>query len=152
MPKAAAPPVNARRFDEAQAWLDRALVKESKWLAHEEESLRNVYTQMLRSRGDYPALVEYLAAWIENNPESGSPYQQYLSALVHADREDEANDAIDEWLAEGHTTDEFSAAAGQRLVAAARQAIGRGYNLHTNRLDPRWPKPLAELGKEKGSM
>jgi tetratricopeptide (TPR) repeat protein len=137
--------VNARRFDGAGSWLDRVLVEESKWLTHEEESLRNVYTQMLRNRGDYRALVEYLAAWIENNPESGSAYQQYLSALVRADREDEANDTIQAWLAEGRTTDELSSATGQRLYAAARQAIGQGYNLYTNRIDDRWPKPLADL-------
>ena len=137
--------VNARRFDEAAAWLARVMVEESKWLTHEEESLRNVYTQMLRSRGDYPALVEYLAAWIAKNPQSGSPYQQYLSALVRADKEDEANDTIAKWLTEGRTTDKLSSAAGQRLYAATRQAIGQGYNLYTNRLDDRWPKPLADL-------
>ena len=137
--------VNARRFDEAEVWLDRVLVEESKWLTHEEESLRNVYTQMLRSRGDYPALVTYLAAWIEKNPESGSAYQQYLSALVRADREDEANDTIAAWLAEGHSTDELSPAAGERLYAAARQAVGQGYNLYTDRFDERWLTPLADL-------
>ncbi len=137
--------VNARRFDEAVAWLDSVLVKESKWLAHEEETLRNVYAAMLANRGDYPALVEYLAAWSESNPESGSLYQQYLAALVRADREEEANDMIAKWLAEGQTAEELSPAAGQRLDAAVRQALGGGYNLRTNRIEERWRKPLTEL-------
>lgn len=100
---------------------------------------------MLRSRGDYPALVDYLAAWTERNPSSGSAYQQYLSALVRADREDEANGLIEKWLADGCTTDELSSADAQRLYAASRQAMGQGYNLHTNRLDERWIEPLAEI-------
>src|SRR5262249_31970000 len=107
----------AGEYDAAYAWLKRILVKESRWTPQEEESLRNTYANFLQQQGRYPDLVEYLAGWIKENPESVSPYQQYLSALVRADQLDKANAVIAQWLKEG-LAGELMPPAAARLSAA----------------------------------
>jgi len=140
---------SAGELEAAYAWIERVLKAEMRWSPNEEESLREMVTELLRSQGRYPELVDYLAAWIKRNPPGGSPYQQYLSALVWADRMDEANAVLARWLNEAQTVEKYpvrlSEAELSRLRAAVSQALGRGYNLQTQRIDPRWPDPLADL-------
>ena len=141
--------INSGELEAAYAWIERVLKAEARWSPNEEESLREMVTELLRSQGRYPELVDYLAAWIKRNPPGGSPYQQYLSALVWADRMDEANATLARWLSEAQTVEKYpvrlSEQEASRLRAAVSQALGRGYNLQTQRIDPRWPEPLADL-------
>jgi len=137
--------VNRGDYAAAYAHLDRVLADESaKWLPHEAESFRSTYTQYLRNEGRYPELADYLAAWIEKNPETTSAYSQYLTALVRTDRSEKADELKTRWLAEGQKPDELSPGAAARLNAAVQHMLGHGYNLYTNRLDEKWLKPLAD--------
>ncbi len=130
--------------DAAYAWLKRVLVKESRWLSPEEESLRSTYAGFLQQQGRYPELVEYLAAWIKENPESQSPYAQYLGALVRAGQLDKANALIAQWLKEGLAND-LAPPAAARLSAAVAHALGSGHGVRTDRPDERWFAPLAAV-------
>ena len=131
-------------YDAAYAWLDRVLQSEMRWHDSEEDSLRGAYTEMLRSQGRYDDLADYLAAWVKRNPPGLTSYQQYLSALVWADRGKQANDLIAQWIKDAQRPEELPPDVDSRLRAAVSQALGQGYNLYTNRIDERWLKPLAE--------
>ena len=136
--------INSRRFQAAKDWLTRVIVPKSQWLPHEEEALRNVYTQMLRSQGNYAELVDYLATWIDQTPQGTTAYQQYLSALVKNDQMDAANERIALWIDEGIQADKLSVEARSRLQAAVQQAVGGGYDLYTDRINDAWLDPLAQ--------
>jgi tetratricopeptide (TPR) repeat protein len=137
--------VRAREYEAAIAWVDNVLTPQSPWYPHEEESLRNVITQLYRSSGRYPELVEYLRSWIATEPESTSPYQQYLTALIKNDQIDAADERIAHWLHEALQDSSLTRPALARAQAAVQQALGQGYDLHTDRLDQRWYEPLAEI-------
>ncbi len=137
--------INAGEYDAATAWIAQVLVPEAKWYPYEEESLHNVVTQMYRSQGRYPQLVEYLALWVAADPETTTAYQQYLTALIKDDQIEKANELIAAWLAAGRKPEKLSKAASARLQAAVMQALGQGYDLNTNRLDERWLDPLSEI-------
>ena len=100
---------DAREYDAAYAWIAKVLGPDSRWLPHEEESLRNFTAQLMRQQGRYPELADYLAGWLKLNPESDSPYRQYLGALVYADRLEEADTVAARWLAEGEKTEKLRA-------------------------------------------
>jgi predicted Zn-dependent protease len=137
---------SAGDYPGAYAWLDRILAGEPRWLPHEEESLWNMHAQLLEGQGRYPELVDYLSAWIKKNPDSASPYAQYLGALVRTDRLAKANDLVAQWLREGQTPEAPTPAAAARLQAAISLTLGQGHNLYTNRIEERWLAPLAEAG------
>src|SRR5262249_27991599 len=120
------------------------LVKESRWLDYEEESLRNVYTLLLRQQGRYGDLLLYLAAWVKENPARRSAYEQYLSALIKTDRVEKADVLAAEWLKEAQVPGELPPPAAARLEAAVNLMLGRGYEFHTNRVEERWLAPLAK--------
>jgi predicted Zn-dependent protease len=128
----------------AYAWLTRVLVKEARWLSYEEESLRGVYAQLLQQQGRYPDLVNYLAAWVNENPDRRSAYEQYLTALIKTDQIEKADALAARWLQEAQVAGELSAAAEARLQAAFNMMLGQGYQLYTNRIEPRWLAPLAK--------
>jgi predicted Zn-dependent protease len=144
--------------DAAYAWLDHALGAGSRWPPDEEQTLRVAYAEMLRSEGRYADLVDYLAAWIKENPPAQDAYAQYLSALVWANRVKDADQTVAAWLNAGKslptTLRMVPASAGfaaegspeeRRLRAAVQQALGQGYNLRTNRIDEKWHRPLADI-------
>ncbi len=128
----------------AYAWLDRVLVPTAKWEPSEEDTLRGQYAQFLRQQGRYRELADYLAKWLERNPESESPYGQYLSALVRSNQAARAEELAAQWLREARVEGELPAPVAARLRAAVAFATGQGYDLHTNRVEERWHAPLAE--------
>jgi predicted Zn-dependent protease len=128
----------------AYAWLERALAGQTRWLPDEEESLRGTHASLLENHGRYADLAEFLAAWVKKDPESSSPYSQYLSALVRSNQLDRANDLIAQWLREGQAPGKPAPAATARLQAAVALALGQGHNFYTNRVEERWRAPLAE--------
>ena len=133
---------NAGDYPAAYAWLARVL--EAKWEPGEEETLRSQYASLLRGQGRYRELADFLAAWVKRNPESNSPYAQYLSALVRSDRAAQAEELVTQWIRAALVAGERSHAAGTRLSAAVAFATGNGYNLYTNRVDERWHALLAD--------
>jgi tetratricopeptide (TPR) repeat protein len=133
----------AGEYPEAYAWLKRVLVKESRWLDHEEDGLRSVYTHLLQQQGRYADLVEYLAAWVKAEPNRLPAYERYLSALIKTDRIEKADALASKWLKEGQVPGELPAPVEARLEAAVNLMLGHAYNLSTNRIEERWLAPLA---------
>ncbi len=134
----------AGEYDAAYAWLDGVITPDARWRTHEEDSLRNTYTSLLRQQGRFPRLAEYLAAWVDRDPENETAYSQYLSASVRTDQEKKANRLVAKWIKEGQRPSPIEPAVASRLSAAVSLALGQGYNLHTNRIEERWFDPLAE--------
>ncbi|NQU20906.1 MAG: hypothetical protein HQ567_06450, partial [Candidatus Nealsonbacteria bacterium] len=145
----------ARRgeYKAAYAWLDRTMAdKAAKWGPQEWDTLRNTRAHWLRNQGRYTELSDFLANWVKQNPGSLYAYQQYLSALVRTDREDDANKLVERWIRDARVPVEEEARDGDklttheasRLSAAVSFALGQGYNLHSNRIEERWLDPLAE--------
>jgi len=134
----------AGEYDAAYAWLNGVITPDARWRTYEEESLRNTYTNLLRQQGRFPRLAEYLAAWVDQDPENETAYSQYLSALVRSDQEKKANRLVARWIKEGQRPAPIEPAVASRLSAAVSLALGQGYNLHTNRIEERWFDPLAE--------
>jgi Flp pilus assembly protein TadD len=152
--------VAAGEYEAAYSWLNRLLSGGARWEPGEESSLRGTYARFLRDQGRYAEVVEYLAAWVRRNPEDSwpSPYAQYLSALVCANRPDEAEKLMRQWLAEAQRPGRLPPDVSARLQAAVNQALGQGHDLWSDRIDPRWFAPLAEAAlvfarhESEGSM
>lgn len=136
--------VNAGDYPAAYAWLKAVLEPKARWLPSEEEQFRNTEAQFLETQGRYRELVDCLADWVKRNPESSSPYAQYLSALIRSDRMERADTLMIRWLREGQASSKLTPAASARLQAAISQALGQGHNLYTNVIDERWLKRLAD--------
>ncbi len=134
---------NAGEHESGYAWLERVLVSDFDWLPHEENALRGAYAQQLRNEGRFPEMLEFLEDWIAGNPENSDPYARYLSTLVRVDREERANRQIKRWLDDGRQPDRIAPDVAARLQAAVNQALGRGHELYTDRIDERWHQPLA---------
>ena len=135
---------NVGQYDAAYAWLDRVITDEAQWHAHEDNTLRTTYTDLLRNQGRWPEMTEYLARWVERNPKALTAYQRYLPALMRTDRIDKANSLIAAWLKEGRKAEKLPADVSYRLRAAVSQALGQGYGMRTNRIDQQWLDPLAD--------
>ncbi len=144
---------NVGNYQAAYAWLDRVLVPASKWLSQEEESLVVTYSELLQQQGRYDDLVEYLAGWVKRNPPAQSIYAHYLSALVWSNHLKQADDYVAQWIRDAQqavqepsrkSSNALPADVDARLRAAVSQALGQGYNLNTNRIDPQWFKPLGD--------
>ncbi|MGA2032621.1 MAG: VIT domain-containing protein [Thermoguttaceae bacterium] len=145
---------NVGEFPAAYAWLDRVLVPESKWLPYEEEYLVTTHAELLGQQGRYDDLVEYLAAWVKRNPPARNIYAHYLGALVWSDHLPQADDLVAQWIrdaqqiveagADKPPADALPGDVDARLRAAVALALGQGQNLYTNRIEPKWFKPLAD--------
>ncbi|MDZ7618600.1 MAG: hypothetical protein U1E05_16470, partial [Patescibacteria group bacterium] len=135
---------NAGDYAAGYAWLDASLAPDREWQPYEENSLRGVYVQQMRREGRYQFMATFLETWLQRHPDSSDPYAQYLSALIHAGREDEANRLIEQWLKDARNPRRLDPPTAARLQAAVNHALGRGYNLYTDRIDDRWLEPLAE--------
>ena len=74
---------NRGEYEAAYAWLE-ALLADAKLelTTSEADSYRSLYVQFLENEGRVNALAAFLEKWIALNPESSTPYQQYLSALT----------------------------------------------------------------------
>ncbi len=136
--------INVGEYEAACDWLRKALAVPIEWQAHEMQSLRNTYANFLWNQARYVELANVLADWVKGNPAEALPYQQYLTVLVRAGREKEAFELMAKWLKEGRQSDSLSADGAARLQAAVQLALGQGWNMWSNQLDPRWLGPLAE--------
>jgi predicted Zn-dependent protease len=136
--------MNAREFDAAYAWLDKVNTDDARWRPHEDQQLRETYIGFLEEQGRWSDAADYLARWVERNPDASPAYERYLGALLRVDRLDEMNALIEKWLAAGRQEGKFPPAVLSRLQAAIAQALGEGHAIRTERLDERWLDPLAE--------
>src|SRR5262249_48081857 len=135
---------DAGDYPAAYAWLNRVLAKEARRTGGEEEALRNAFTHLLQQQGRFADLVTYLSAWVKQNPDSRSAYDQYLSALIKSDQIEKADALMTQWLKEAQVQGELAAPVEARLSAAVSLMLGRGHNLWTNRIEERWLAPLAQ--------
>ncbi len=134
---------NVGEYEAAYAWLDRAITDEAQWRTHEDDTLRQTYTQLLSNQGRWPEIAEYLARWVERKPEPLTAYQQYLGALMRTNQIDKVNSLIAAWLKEGRRAGKLPPDVSSRLQAAVSQALGQGYGMRTRRIDEQWLDPLA---------
>lgn len=124
--------------------LREALDGKRQWLPYEEQSLRGAYSQLLQNQGKWKELVEWLAAWMAQKPETSMPYEQYLGALARLDRMDEVNAKTLEWLEAVKTEPKPSADTVARAQAAIALMLGQSSGWYNYRIDERWMEPLAE--------
>ncbi len=136
---------NNADYDAAYGWLTQALAAETKWHDYESDSLRNTYASFLQQQGRYADLAQYLARWIERNPDSQTIYQQYLSALIQADQVPRFEALLAEWLKPGTAADELPPVALARLSAAISLAFGHGYYVYADRLEEKWQATLGDI-------
>ena len=133
-----------RDYEAAYAWIAKVVVPAAEWLPNEEESLRNVTTDLMRRQGRYAELADYLAAWMKANPDSQSPYQQYFRGdpvLRPAGRGRQTGRPL---AGRGQSPEKLAPDAAARLRAAVTYALGQGTNYNRDRVDPKWFKPLAD--------
>ena len=129
-------------YDAAYAWLDRALAR--KWSEAQTSLLRGSYSGLLQNQGRVREQADYLAKWVESNPNTSSPYADYLYALVRSRRGAKADELVNRWLREGRIEGELSEPTAARLYAAVEFARGQGRHFSDNRVDERWHAALAE--------
>ena len=141
---------NGGDYPAAYAWLDRVLAVAKQPPYDEAYLCINYYAEMLRQEGRYDDLVEYMGAWVKRNAALLGVYSEYLSALVYSDHLKQADELVAQWIHDGLQAaaaapdGELPDDVDARLQAAVSQALGQGYGLNTNRIDPQWFKPLAD--------
>ncbi len=141
---------DAGNYDAAYTHLRAAIDRDFPWLPYEQDTLRSTYVNMLVQQGRYADVVEFCADWLEDGPADSTPYRQYLSALILSGQEEKAHPLIEAWLQAARESEKLSATDAGRFQAAVYQAVGQGYNMYTNYLDPRWLDPLADTVQNYG--
>ncbi len=138
---------NSQEYEAERKWIDRVLSSDAPWQPDEINQLRSCYTQSLRAEERYEELAAYLARWIEQNPESADPYNQYLDALYYIDRADEANALMDRWFRDGRR-DDVAPPATARLQGAMNWIFNQcqtNYSYYGGyHIDQRWQNQLIE--------
>jgi predicted Zn-dependent protease len=128
----------------AYTWLSRVLTKVGRWRDDEADALRGVYAQLLEQEGRFADLVQYLAAWVEDNHAGSSAYERYLSALIRFDKSEKSDALALRWLKDGQVPGELTPPVEARLNAAINMMQGNAYQMYTNRIEDRWLIPLAD--------
>ena len=138
---------NCQEYEAERKWIDHILSSDAPWQPSEVNQFRDYYCQSLRAQERYEELATYLARWIEQNPDSSNPYNQYLDALYYTDRSEEANALMDRWFREGRR-DDVSPVAVARLQAAMNWIFTQCQNnvnyYSAYRIDQRWQEQLIE--------
>ncbi len=133
---------NTGDYPAAYAWLTRVLA--AKWEPSEEDSLRGQFAEFLRQQSRYRELADYLAEWVKRNPESESPYGQYLFALVRSGQAARAEELAAQWIRAALFAGEHTPPVSARFRAGVAFALGQGYNMSTNRVEDHWHPLLVE--------
>ena len=132
-------------YERTLARVEWLLTKSGPWAQHEEQHIWNQHVQFLQGQGRHAELLPILEKWLPRNPQSLTPYQQYLACLIRTGRMEKAHAVMASWMREGRQQSVLAASVYDRLMAAVCQALGRGHNMHTGRIEPRWLDPLAEV-------
>ncbi len=143
---------NRQEFEAERKWIERMLASDTPWEPQEIEQLRGCYAQSLRAQERYEELVSYLARWIEEDPASADPYNQYLDALFSAERAEKAYGLLDKWFREGREHPlagrDLPPPAAARLQAAINWVFTQCQNNWSRyiayHIDERWQKQLIE--------
>ena len=131
----------------AYAWLDMQLARPETRTDAEDESLRNAFADLYRGEARWADLLKFTTSWIAKKPESASPYQQHLAALVYNEKLDDAYALAEQWLKEGRIEGKLAPDLRARLTAALAMAQGTAYNISFYRDQERWNEPLAETAR-----
>ncbi|MDA1053717.1 MAG: hypothetical protein O3C40_24980 [Planctomycetota bacterium] len=113
----------------------------------ESQQLRNQYAAMLREQGRDDELVTFCEEWIATEPSDYGIFQQYLHALSMADRDDEADAKVREWLVAGRIDGLLDPATLAKINAASSYARGQRYQTYMNWIDPAWLQPLQDTAR-----
>ena len=119
---------NFSRVEDEFAFLREQLGKDH-WDAGEVDRIRTYYADRLENRGEIAVLLPFLEEWIAEQPESRSPYERYLSALVLSDDIEAADATVQEWLDLVVAEGELSAVDVARVESAIRYCLGRGHRI-----------------------
>jgi len=133
--------------DAAYAYLAKVVVPAADWQTWEGEYLRTLPASWYENEGRYPELIAYLTAWLEQSPETEAPYSRYLSALIRSGEQAKAEVLIAKWIKEAQIDGEIKPVVRMRLQVAANVASGRGHNLNTDRIEPKWLPILVEAAR-----
>jgi predicted Zn-dependent protease len=133
----------AGQLDAAAAWIKNELGRPVDREQHEDDQLRTALADLYRTYARWSELLDATSEWIAQKPESESPYQQHLAALVYNDQLDDANALAEEWLKESRIEGKLPRDQRARLDAAISFAQGNAYYLSFQYMDERWQEPLA---------
>ncbi len=139
--------MQAGQAESAYAWLDKQLARPEERTSYDDDTLHTAYADLYRMQTRWAELLKFTTAWVDRKPESTSPYQQHLSALVYNDRLDAANALVHRWFKEGRIEGKIPADARARLDAAIEYAHGNSYNLSFYRAWPQWLGELSETAR-----
>jgi len=148
--------LNSGRTDDARSRMAELLAKPHRWTTGERDSIRStcVYQFMNRLPGD--EWLKTVEEWIADDTLNSAPYTYYLTALLRVNRLDDCRKVITEWIEAGlrlqaeSKKDDPDKAAKRTMVkmqAAVSAALGQGYNMHNNYVDPHWHELLAKTAK-----
>ena len=135
---------DAGNYEAAYAWLRQELNREVERQEYETRQLREAYAEMLQRQGRNQDYVAFMEEWIGTNPGEYSPYQQYLYALIMADRTDDADALAKKWMEAGRVDNKLELPALGRLQAAVQYALGRRYQISMDWIELKWFDPLKE--------
>ncbi len=124
----------------AYAWLDSVLDRDVPLNADERASVYHTYDSLLRNNGEYERLVTLIEGWIAAAPaENGAdPYSRLLSALVYADRVDDAEALVVQWVEAARIDGALPDDVRARQRAAIHYMLGEAHELRRHMLDAKW--------------
>ena len=134
--------------DAALAFLAEAEAENGPWQPYEVSQLRRTGAQIQWNAYRLEDFVATVETWEREDPGSvdSGMYNQYLSALIFLDREDDAWGRAEAWLTSYRrpTLEPFELA---RLQAAVQVTLGNGYNLYNTRYDDDRAALLADTAR-----
>jgi predicted Zn-dependent protease len=152
-------------IEQATAQITAVLRDREDWTRQERDSIRNSVCSQLASRMPSEAWRAFLEAWIAEDTTSAMAYQYYLSALLRLNKVEEMRAAMKKWIDEGvadivqegisdkvTARGESSQAIAARMQAALQAALGQGYNMYTEYVDPHWFETLAKTVKATAAV
>lgn len=130
----------------AYAWLDALLNREVPLTQYERASVYYAYEELLRNNGEFDRLVALIEGWVAAAPsENGAePYARLLSALVYADRVEDAEALLREWVQSARIDGPLPDDVRAKLTAAVAYMLGNAHNLYRYRIDMQWLPLLQE--------
>ena len=145
------------KYGEAETalkWIKALLDKPDHWNQSERDSIRSRISYHLAEKIPLEKLFEYLKEWMAEETANSTAYKQYLTVLFRMNKADKAGELIKRWIKEGlsyqstekNTKKERALMA--RFDAAIQAALGRGYNMYSNYIDPQWFGLLSEAVKK----
>lgn len=133
-------------YDAAYSWIDRTLADPTAaWTKAERQSLLETQCDYLYQQGRFVDLCTLLQKRIDEVPESMTPWLQYLGALVQADREEEAETLVQQWISAASAPAPLKPEVSHRAQAAINFCFGQKHYLSLDLFDEKWHEPLADF-------